>query len=56
MSLRETSHTLRNRWLGKPAGEIVWEYEYPRDDAPHMFFRANKYPEDHPAVIGLMNQ
>lgn len=39
-----------------PSGEIVWEYEYPRDDAPHMFFRANKYPEDHPAVIGLMNQ
>jgi len=39
-----------------PSGEIVWEYEYPRDDAPHMFFRANKYPQDHPAVIGLMNQ
>ncbi len=37
-----------------PVGEIVWEYPYPRDDAPHVFFRANKYSEGHPVVIGLM--
>ncbi len=40
-----------------PEGEIVWEYEY--DDGaegPHMFFRANRYPADHPAVIAIINQ
>ena len=40
-----------------PDGEIVWEYAY--DDGaegPHMFFRANRYPADHPAVITIINQ
>jgi hypothetical protein len=40
-----------------PAGEIVWEYAY--DDGaegPHMLFRANRYPVDHPAVIAIINQ
>lgn len=38
-----------------PEGEIVWEYAY--DDGaegPHMLFRANRYPADHPAVTALM--
>ena len=38
-----------------PDGEIVWEYAY--DDgaeAPHMLFRAIRYPADHPAVIAIM--
>jgi hypothetical protein len=37
-------------------GEIVWEYAY--DDgaeSPHMLFRANRYPEDHPAVQALIS-
>ena len=40
-----------------PEGEIVWEYAY--DDGaegPHMLFRANRYPADHPAVIAIINQ
>jgi hypothetical protein len=39
-----------------PDGEIVWEYAY--DDGaegPHMLFRANRYPADHPAVISIIN-
>jgi len=38
-------------------GEIVWEYQF--DDGakgPHMLFRANRYPADHPAVIAIINQ
>jgi len=39
-----------------PAGEIVWEYAY--DDGaqgPHMLFRANRYPADHPAITAIIN-
>jgi len=39
-----------------PEGRIVWEYAY--DDGaegPHMLFRANRYPADHPAVIALIS-
>jgi len=38
-----------------PDGEIVWEYAY--DDGaegPHMLFRANRYPPDHPAVLAII--
>jgi hypothetical protein len=38
-------------------GEIVWEYQF--DDGaegPHMLFRANKYPPDHPAVLAILEQ
>ena len=38
-------------------GEIVWEYIY--DDGakgPHMLFRANRYPADHPGVLAIINQ
>jgi hypothetical protein len=39
-----------------PSGEIVWEYGYTDDiDAPHMLFRANRYPADHPGVAALIN-
>jgi hypothetical protein len=40
-----------------PEGEIVWEYAF--DDGaegPHMLFRANRYPADHPAVVAIINQ
>ena len=40
-----------------PAGEIVWEYAY--DDGaegPHMLFRANRYPADHPAVLAIIER
>ena len=37
-------------------GEIVWDYAAPADsDAPDMLFRANRYPADHPGVLGLIN-
>jgi hypothetical protein len=58
----ENGNTLVNQGAGAKlrevtrSGEIVWEYEYANGDAPHMLFRANKYPEDHPAVVGIMNQ
>jgi hypothetical protein len=33
-------------------GDIVWEYEYTGvHDVPYMFFRANKYPPDHPGIL-----
>lgn len=33
-------------------GDIVWEYEYSGvHDVPYMFFRANKYPPDHPGIL-----
>lgn len=38
-----------------PGGEIVWEYAY--DDGaegPHMLFRANRFPADHPAVAAII--
>ncbi len=40
-----------------PEGEIVWEYAF--DDGaegPHMLFRANRYPADHPGVVAIINQ
>ncbi len=58
----ENGNTLVNQGAGAKlrevtrSGEIVWEYEYANGDAPHMLFRANKYPEDHPAVVAIMNQ
>ncbi len=40
-----------------PAGDIVWEYEYTDEtDAPHMLFRANRYPADHPGIAAILNQ
>ena len=37
-----------------PQGDIVWEYAYDDGaDGPHMLFRAYRYPEDHPAVLGI---
>lgn len=38
-----------------PGGEIVWEYR--RTDygePPDMFFRANKYPPDHPGIAKIL--
>jgi hypothetical protein len=38
-------------------GEIVWEYEYQDEtDAPHMLFRAYRFPEDHPAITAILEQ
>jgi len=38
-------------------GEIVWEYKFDDGaDGPHMLFRANRYPADHPAVTAIINQ
>jgi hypothetical protein len=38
-------------------GEIVWEYEYKdQTDAPHMLFRAYRFPADHPAIIAILEQ
>lgn len=39
-----------------PDGTIVWEYHFttPDTEAPHGLFRANRYPTDHPGVVGLM--
>ena len=38
-------------------GEIVWEYAYKDEtDAPHMLFRAYRFPADHPAVVGILEQ
>lgn len=36
-------------------GEIVWEYRYTDYDVPpDGFFRANKYPADHPGVLKII--
>lgn len=36
-------------------GEIVWEYQYENDiDAPHMLFRGNRYPSDHPGLVNFV--
>lgn len=38
-------------------GEIVWEYKYENDiDAPHMLFRGNRYPVDHPGIARFLSQ
>ena len=38
-------------------GEIVWEYTYKdQTDAPHMLFRAYRFPEDHPAITAILEQ
>jgi hypothetical protein len=38
-------------------GEIVWEYKFENEvDAPHMLFRANRYPADHPGIVNLLQQ
>jgi hypothetical protein len=38
-------------------GEIVWDYAYEDEtDAPHMLFRAYRFPEDHPAIVGILEQ
>ena len=38
-------------------GEIVWEYTYRNEvDAPHMLFRGNRYPVDHPGIAPYLNQ
>jgi hypothetical protein len=38
-------------------GEIVWEYEYKDEtDAPHMLFRAYRFPADHPAITAILEQ
>ena len=38
-------------------GEIVWEYGYKDEtDAPHMLFRAYRFPADHPAIVGILEQ
>ncbi len=38
-------------------GEIVWEYAYKDEtDAPHMLFRAYRFPEDHPAITAILEQ
>jgi hypothetical protein len=40
-----------------PEGDIVWEYTYDEGDGvPHAFFRAYKYPVDHPAIIAILEQ
>jgi hypothetical protein len=40
-----------------PDGDIVWEYVYNDGaGAPHMLFRAVKYPVDHPAVVAIMER
>ena len=38
-------------------GDIVWDYAYKDEtDAPHMLFRAYRFPEDHPAIVGILEQ
>lgn len=39
------------------SGEIVWEYAYTdAAEGPHMLFRANRYPADHPGIQALLNK
>ncbi len=56
-------NTLVNKGAGghvrevTPEGDIVWEYTYDEGDGvPHAFFRAYKYPVDHPAIIAILEQ
>jgi hypothetical protein len=38
-----------------PSGDIVWEYRFENEvEAPHMLFRANRYPPDHPAIVEIL--
>jgi len=38
------------------AGEIVWEYAFRNEtNAPHIMWRANKYPADYPGLAGLIS-
>lgn len=38
-----------------PSGDIVWDYSYKNEvDAPHMIFRAYRYPENHPGLAQLL--
>jgi hypothetical protein len=40
-----------------PEGDIVFEYRHPEaDGAPHMLFRAYKFPVDHPAIQAILGQ
>ena len=37
------------------SGDIVWDYTYKTEvDAPHMIFRAYRYPADHPGLAHLL--
>jgi Arylsulfotransferase (ASST) len=37
-------------------GEIVWEYLYENEvEGPHMLFRANRYPPDHPGIQKILS-
>ena len=37
-------------------GEIVWEYLYENEaEGPHMLFRANRYPPDHPGIQMILS-
>jgi hypothetical protein len=37
------------------SGDIVWDYSYKNEsDAPHMTFRAYRYPPDHPGLARLL--
>ena len=39
-----------------PSGDIVWEYEYRNENnAPDLFFRAEKYAPDYPGLEGLIS-
>lgn len=56
-------NTLVNKGAGAhvrevtPEGDIVWEYTFDEGDSvPHMFFRASKYPVDHPAVQAILGE
>jgi hypothetical protein len=38
------------------SGDIVWEYAFKNEvDAPHVMFRANKYPPDYSGIASLIN-
>jgi hypothetical protein len=38
-----------------PDGDIVWEYHYENESpGPHMLFRANRYPADHPGIQEIL--
>jgi hypothetical protein len=37
------------------SGDIVWEYAFKNEvDAPHVMFRANKYPPDYSGIASLI--
>ncbi|MHC5112571.1 MAG: aryl-sulfate sulfotransferase [Planctomycetota bacterium] len=40
-----------------PEGDIVWEYAFTNEsNAPHIMWRATKYPADYPGLAGLISQ